>query len=179
MNRTLSRVIRSALVLGVGTAGLSAAFVATGAEKALCSISCATDAAQTRSTDAPGSEIAETTTFSQRTSGTMTDLLAKAKEIPIVCILPDTSTAERGKGNLDNLLKQTQETVETENGYALRFAASDAHMVLDYVTSERKCCAFFIFEMRFEPGAGPLWLTISGPPQAKLLMREFLDLPKN
>lgn len=175
MNRTLSRIMKSALALGIGTAGLSVAFVASGAEEALCSISSATDAAQACSTDAPESETAEAATFSKRTNATMTDLLAKAEELPIVCILPDAETAERGEGNLDNLLKQSQETVETENGYALRFAVSDAHMVLDYVTSERACCPFFIFEMRFEPGAGPLWLTISGPPQAKLLMREFLD----
>ena len=120
MNRSLSRIMKSALVLGIGTAGLSAAFVATGAEEALCSISCASDAAQASSADAPDSENPEAATLSKRTNNMMTDLLAKANELPIVCTLPDAETAGRSIGNLDNLLKKTQETVETENGYALR-----------------------------------------------------------
>lgn len=66
----------------------------------------------------------------------------------------------RGRELLDVL---ATERLELPNGYAIRFGADAFEAVARFVANERKCCPFLTFELRLEPGSGPLWLRMTGP----------------
>jgi hypothetical protein len=42
---------------------------------------------------------------------------------------------------------------------------------------ERQCCPFLRFNIRLEPGEGPIWLELSGPEGTKDFLNSFLTLP--
>jgi hypothetical protein len=64
-------------------------------------------------------------------------------------------------------------TTELADGYELTYPGSDswAEKLTDFVRSERECCPFFWFELRFEPEQGPIRLSIRGGEEVK----EFLE----
>jgi rhodanese-related sulfurtransferase len=47
-----------------------------------------------------------------------------------------------------------------------------------FAVAERTCCTFFRIELAFEPGLGPIWLTLTGPAGVKDFVHQtFEDLP--
>jgi hypothetical protein len=58
------------------------------------------------------------------------------------------------------------------DGVLLRFAADpeQLEMLATFIALERRCCAFLRFRLTVEPGGGPVWLELTGPPGT----REFL-----
>ncbi len=40
----------------------------------------------------------------------------------------------------------------------------------EFIQLERQCCPFLRFQLTVEPGGGPIWLELTGPPGT----REFL-----
>jgi hypothetical protein len=96
-------------------------------------------------------------------------------EIPIACALTPGELEDRGR-DIGALFSRREETRELPDGYALRFAGDPAlaPKLLDIVLAERACCPFFTFELRFDPGEGPIWLNIRGPEGAKDLMSQML-----
>jgi hypothetical protein len=58
------------------------------------------------------------------------------------------------------------------DGVRLRFAADAERlaMLATFIDLERRCCAFLRFRLTIEPGGGPVWLELTGPPGT----REFL-----
>ena len=69
------------------------------------------------------------------------------------------------------------ETQERENGYAYRFPAEDSWLeeLVTLIRLERQCCPFLTFRLTAEPEDGPLWLEVTGPPEAKEFLAGFLD----
>ena len=65
-----------------------------------------------------------------------------------------------------------RERREVPNGYAFRFDAEAFEDVARFVALERLCCPFLEFVIDLSPNAGPVWLSMTGPPTT----REFLDL---
>src|SRR5947209_4222232 len=100
----------------------------------------------------------------------------EVQEIPIACTLSAEEQAERGDGVVTPLFAQAQAIRELSDGYSLRFPDDGelALRLLTFVTEERGCCPFFTFEMRFEPGNGPIWLSIRGLEGVKELVKDSL-----
>jgi hypothetical protein len=99
-------------------------------------------------------------------------------EVPIACTLtPDERPARRAM--LHKVGQAVQKVEEREDGFAYRFA-SDAVLpeLAEIVQLERQCCAFLRFTITAEPGAGPLWLEVTGPAGTKEFLRSFL-LPES
>ena len=92
--------------------------------------------------------------------------------IPVACCLTGPELQERRTSLLQKVSAAVLEVRELSNGYAYRFP-SDDHWIGDLanlLTLERQCCPFLTFDLRLEPGKGPIWLEMSGPEGTK----EFL-----
>lgn len=74
---------------------------------------------------------------------------------------------------------------ELGDGYAIRLPGDrETLMVLaEHVSRDRMCCAFLRWNIRVEPEGGDVWLTMTGTPAAKALLRmtfettDLLPLP--
>jgi hypothetical protein len=93
----------------------------------------------------------------------MTDPVQAAEETPIACKLTGEERAERGD-TVKNLFDETEEVRELDDGYAFRFAGSNAMAarLLAFTLDERRCCPFFTFELVFTPNEGNIWVQLRG-----------------
>lgn len=85
-------------------------------------------------------------------------------DAPIACRLTGDAYESR-RQTVEALLAQALESRTLPDGVAFRFPGGLAmeSALLDFVRSERECCPFFTFELRWEPYYGPLWLRLTGP----------------
>lgn len=90
------------------------------------------------------------------------------EETPIACNLTGAELAERGD-EVGALFQEVDEVRELADGYAFRFAGSDATAarLLQFTLEERRCCPFFTFELAFEPNEGPIWVRLRGSASIK------------
>jgi hypothetical protein len=92
-------------------------------------------------------------------------------DLPVVCTLTPTTIATRKAALLPGLARQADSREERATGVRLRLPADALPAVLETVDAERKCCRFLRFDITVEPGGGPIWLELAGPPGT----REFLS----
>jgi mercuric ion transport protein len=72
--------------------------------------------------------------------------------------------------------KLVEERIDLPSGIALRLAADSFSEVARFVANERKCCPFLHIEIEIAPGAGPLWLRLTGPEGTRDLINAELGL---
>jgi hypothetical protein len=93
---------------------------------------------------------------------------------PLACVPGAIPPSERS-GHFALLTRlfgeRARERRDVPNGYAFRFDATAFEDVARFVALERLCCPFLAFAVELPPGAGPLWLSVTGPEGT----REFLD----
>lgn len=70
----------------------------------------------------------------------------------------------------------TQSAIEAQvlpTGYRIKFnpAETSAATILDWISHERRCCPFLKFQLEFEPEAGPLFLSLTGPEGTKEILK--------
>jgi hypothetical protein len=93
-------------------------------------------------------------------------------EWPVACSLTAPELAARRAGLLADVRRLHEEARWLPDGVTLRFAAEPERlaMLATFIDLERRCCAFLRFRLTVEPGGGPIWLELTGPPGT----REFL-----
>src|SRR5262245_24753557 len=98
---------------------------------------------------------------------------ASKTQLPVVCTLTPETVSTRRAGLLPGLMTRANQLAAIEDGYRLRFTASDTLLadIAATLAAERRCCRFLTFTVTVEPDEGPVWLEVSGPPGT----REFLD----
>jgi hypothetical protein len=99
-------------------------------------------------------------------------------EKEIACKLTTPELEARKAGAVAELKKKMLETVETEHGYAFRFAGSDETLgqLMVFIQAERQCCSFFTFKLGIQDPESPIWLEISGASGAKEFVKDELKL---
>jgi hypothetical protein len=97
-------------------------------------------------------------------------------DIPIACTLSDKALAHRRENTIATLFQQAEARQELADGYTFRFPGTDqvADQLLDFIKFERRCCAFFTFELSFAPNEGPIWLSLRGGDGVKAYLQEEL-----
>jgi len=97
--------------------------------------------------------------------------------IPVACALTDSEFRERRTEILHSFRGAVLETEELENGYRYRFPSSAAWItqLAQFITFERECCPFLQFDLRLEPGDGPIWLELTGPEGTKDFLRTLFQ----
>ena len=93
--------------------------------------------------------------------------------LAVACNLVPEELQERR----NTLLRRVKNAVVAErtlpDGYAYGFPPTGDSLVelANLIAFERQCCPFLSFNLRVEPGAGPIWLELTGPAGT----RDFLD----
>jgi len=91
------------------------------------------------------------------------------------CNLKALNPAERERlHQLTEKIKMARtETKELPDGYAFRLQTEQVSIgeLAEFVSSERKCCPFFDFEIELQRDGGPLWLKLRGKEGVKEFMR--------
>ncbi len=98
---------------------------------------------------------------------------------PIACDLNAIPSEQRQVHIIltESLFAQVEEAQGLTDGYSFRFPASLLQMAAQFVSLERLCCPFFDFTLKVI--GDDLWLTLSGPDGAKLLLEtEFGITPE-
>lgn len=108
---------------------------------------------------------------------TMTTDDAQTAAMPVACGLDAEELAARSAALRDELFRHVLERQELPDGVRFRFPGSDAFRdkLLAFVVAERTCCAFFRIELAFEPGLGPIWLTLTGPAGVKAFVQQRFE----
>jgi hypothetical protein len=101
----------------------------------------------------------------------------KVESLPIACTLEAGELAERRVALRRDLFAQVQERRELPSGFAYRFPGSDEfkEKLLAFAAAERTCCSFFRIALTFEPGMGPIWLTLCGPAGVKEFIQQTFE----
>jgi hypothetical protein len=106
----------------------------------------------------------------------------KAGVIPtlkeMTCKLTGPELQNRKATVLAALRIQVLEKKELSNGYAFRFAGSDASMdqINAFLQSERRCCDFFTFGVKIDGDQRNLWLELTGGDGVKDFIKTELEL---
>lgn len=96
-------------------------------------------------------------------------------QLPIACSLNDADFQQRRASVLGEVRSQVLEVKELDDGYAYRFP-SDQLWITELATLmsfERACCPFLRFNLRVEPGEGPIWFELTGPAGTKDFLNAF------
>ena len=97
-------------------------------------------------------------------------ILALEKEAakpPVACSLSAEELAQRRD---EPVWKSAKEVSLRESRLSASFDAEHTEKLMQFVVSERDCCAFFSFRLEFEPNHGPVTISVSGPPEADELI---------
>ena len=95
----------------------------------------------------------------------------------LVCRLQGPELTKRLALLKEEIFNEVKSVKEFDRGYSFEFVVSEEFVIklMDYVLSERKCCPFFQFDVSFPPGKEHFSLTISGSPDAKEMIKLFLE----
>lgn len=98
---------------------------------------------------------------------------------PFACDMTAIPTANRAVHHrlIQRLMGEAlAEFHQLPDGLAFRFPADQYDSVSAFVGRERLCCPFIRFVIEAEPGAGALWLRLTGPEGAKEFLLAELGL---
>ncbi len=87
-------------------------------------------------------------------------------DLPVACALNPLELFWRRDTLLPGLVARAQSVESLPDGARWRFAPSSEFFVAvaAVIDAERRCCPFPRFDLVVEPGGGPVWLEVTGPP---------------
>jgi len=96
----------------------------------------------------------------------------------LTCTLTTEEIRHRKETVLASLKAQVVDRTELENGFAYRFAGSDAVVdeLTEFIKTERACCSFFSFGLTIAGDKTYACLQLTGPPGAKEMIVQELGL---
>ena len=97
--------------------------------------------------------------------------------LPVACTLTAPELQERRRQVLLRVREAVLEVKDLDDGYAYRFPADEIWIteLANLITFERQCCPFLRFRVCIEPGAGPIWLELSGPVGTKDFLNALFE----
>jgi hypothetical protein len=102
------------------------------------------------------------------------------QESPLACnmLALDAEGRKRHKVVSDQMRAAVKEVQDLPDGYAFRFEAAQATILLvsEFIARERLCCPFFRFELIAEQEDGPLWLRLRGREGVKEFIKAELGV---
>jgi hypothetical protein len=117
------------------------------------------------------------TAICQSKSDTKNPIMGKGEEA-LVCKLTPKELQTRKATVLESLRKQVIEKKELTNGYSYKFDNSDKMLdeLTDFIKTERQCCDFFDFSLAILSDDNTIWLSLTGPKNAKDFIKAELNL---
>lgn len=104
--------------------------------------------------------------------------MSQDDEIPVACELTDDERGARRRELQERLLGPVREVRELENGYALRLDWSPGCLrrLGELLAMESACCPFLRLTLEVEPGKESVWLSLTGPPGTKELVKDVVPV---
>ena len=108
----------------------------------------------------------------------MTEAISRTDTSVVACSLSERDLAQRSQKLARDLFAFAEQVDELPDGYTWCFPGDGVwhEKLLDFVAAERRCCGFFRIELAFEPGLGPVWLTLRGPDGTKDFISESFGI---
>lgn len=107
---------------------------------------------------------------------------AQLKEkIALACKLTDKEQIRRMNELHQSLFKKVTRTVDHPNSYELVFDKSDASLLgelAEFITFERLCCPWLLFQLSVQPGEGPISLAMGDSAETKKMVYLVMELDK-
>ena len=99
------------------------------------------------------------------------------KEAELSCELSGPALQKRKETIIAKLKTLVLDKKELKDGYSFKFSGNDEmiDLLTDFVKSERRCCAFFIFSIHLKNN-DTIWLDITGPAGVKEFVTKELEL---
>jgi len=99
--------------------------------------------------------------------------------LPVACSLSGPELARRRSELAGDIFGNTLRVEELENGYEFGFPGSAewTEKLVGMINTERACCRFLTFDLRFEPDGGPVSLRVTGPEGTKAFVETGLIAP--
>lgn len=96
----------------------------------------------------------------------------------LACKLTSKELQARKATVLESLRKQVIEKKELASGYSYKFDNSDKMLdeLTEFIKTERQCCDFFDFALSIVSDEGAIWLSLTGPKNAKEFIKTELNL---
>jgi hypothetical protein len=100
--------------------------------------------------------------------------MTRIEDIPVGVVACDRTVFEPGEGArhielLDHVRSGIVGRAELQDGWRLTLDPAAFAAAAEWITYERRCCAFFDFRLDWSSGAPPT-LTITGPEGAKAVL---------
>ena len=95
--------------------------------------------------------------------------------MPLACDMTVFTPAEREEHiqNTSLLYKTVQNVSDVPNGYEFTFPyGAELTKLAEFISNERRCCAFLEFNVKVLPQPEPIILTLSGPEGTQEFLRE-------
>lgn len=103
---------------------------------------------------------------------------AASGDATVSCRLTSPELRQRKATVIASLKRQVLSRHELPTGFAYEFRGSDQLVdeLCEFVKTERQCCDFFEFELRFGREGEAAWLQLTGPAGAKAFIVQELGL---
>lgn len=100
-------------------------------------------------------------------------------QLPVACTLSGPDLATRRAGLFTDLARRRQEARWLPEGITLRYSSEHGTLALlgEFIQLERQCCPFLRFQLTVEPGGGPIWLELTGPPGTRDFLAHQIGSP--
>ena len=103
---------------------------------------------------------------------------AKNNNTQLSCKLMPEELRIRKETVLAELKTKVLERKELPNGYAFKFTGDDqmVDQLVEFIKTERECCAFFVFDLSISGDKSEAWLTLTGVEGSKDFVTQELGL---
>lgn len=115
--------------------------------------------------------------MSQQTNINLKSVTEKT-DTALVCKLTTKELQLRKETVLESLRKQVMEKKELPNGFSYRFDNTDKMLdeLTEFIKTEKQCCDFFDFGLSIVSDDNAIWLSLTGPKNAKNFIKAELNL---
>lgn len=95
----------------------------------------------------------------------------------LVCKLTSEEQMKRSEELRATVFKKYEKINETADAVELIYSDSkkNAPMLVEFITTERVCCPFFTFDLKFLPNSDKVSLTIGGSPKIKEMIKSLMN----
>lgn len=101
---------------------------------------------------------------------------SKTDSVALVCKLTPEQQQKRSEELRNTVFKKFEKLNELPDAVELIYsdAKTYAPVLVEFITTERACCPFFTFDLKFEPNSDKVALTIGGSAKIKEVIKSMI-----
>ena len=106
----------------------------------------------------------------------LSKMKSELSDSDLVCQLTGPELIKRKNALQQEVFHKVRKISEQKEGFTFYFDDEDEFLLklTDYMLAEKKCCPFFSFKLSIGANNAGIALTVTGPPEAKELLKEMV-----